>query len=52
MQKKLKRVHVTFTLPKKMKAELDQMAIRTKRFRGVCIEIALEKFFYNLELKP
>ena len=42
--KKSKRVYVTVTLPAIIKEKLDQVAIRTKRNRGACIEMALEQF--------
>jgi predicted transcriptional regulator len=43
-EKKLKRVYVTVTLPERIKEQLDQLALRTKRNRGACIELALEQF--------
>jgi hypothetical protein len=43
-EKKVKRVYVTVTLPERIKAQLDQLSLRTKRNRGVCIELALEQF--------
>ena len=42
--KKSKRVYVTVTLPETIKAQLDQLALRTKRNRGACIELALEQY--------
>lgn len=43
-KKPAKRVIVSITLPQAIKEQLDELAWATRRTRGVCVELALERF--------